>query len=54
MAIILAIIILMIPIDIAAIHWGKDSTDAREGFDREQQQHGQDKFSSMHHAFSSL
>jgi hypothetical protein len=54
MAIILMLVILMILIDVVAVRLGKDSTDGREGYDWEQQHHGQDNFSARHHAFSSL
>jgi uncharacterized protein YxeA len=54
MMIILAIVILLVLIDLAALRWGQDSTDGREGYVWEQEHHGQDNFSVVHHAFTAL
>ncbi len=52
--IVFAIVVLLALLDIAALRWGPDSTDGREGYTWEQQHHGQDSFSTEHHAFSAI
>lgn len=52
--IVFALVILLSLLDIASLRWGKDSTDGREGYVWEQEHHGQDDFSTEHHAFSAL
>jgi hypothetical protein len=53
-AIVFVLLILLPLLDIVSLRWGKDSTDGREGYDWEQEHHGQDSFSEEHHAFSAV
>ncbi len=52
--IVFAMVLLFVLLDIAALRWGYDSTDGREGYVREMEHHSLDGFSAEHHTFSTL